>query len=178
MPELSQDQEEDVPKCSGREISRIFLGKFWFPGNGIREHRPLLEAIGFGWQKISWNSCFCFKGRPLSGVARPGSQGGRPSTMDAALRTPRTSRTARPVSASSGRFVRLGTASMLSQKDGPFINLVKHVLTIFNKLKHNNHTYKQNFRWKMTSCIGVHRGTWISRYFGGVFRGLGALVRG
>ena len=61
----------------------------------------------------------------MSGVVRPGSQGGRPGTMDAALKTPRTARTARPVSASSGRHVRLGTASMLSQKDGPFINLAR-----------------------------------------------------
>ena len=64
-------------------------------------------------------------GRPLSGVSRPGSQAGTPASMEAALRTPRTSRTARPVSATSGRFVRLGTASMLSQSDGPFINLAR-----------------------------------------------------
>ena len=54
-------------------------------------------------------------GRPMSGVVRPGSQQGG-STMDAALKTPRTARTARPVSAASGRHVRMGTASMLSQK--------------------------------------------------------------
>ncbi|KAG7168174.1 Tetratricopeptide repeat protein 8-like [Homarus americanus] len=64
-------------------------------------------------------------GRPLSGVVRPGSQGGRPGTMDQALRTPRTAQTARPVSATSGRHVRLGTASMLSTADGPFINLAR-----------------------------------------------------
>lgn len=45
--------------------------------------------------------------------------------MEQALRTPRTASTARPVSAASGRFVRLGTASMLSQPDGPFINLAR-----------------------------------------------------
>ena len=45
--------------------------------------------------------------------------------MDQALRTPRTARTARPVSATSGRFVRLGTASMLAQVGGPFINLAR-----------------------------------------------------
>ena len=43
-PELSRDREEDVPKCSGREISRIFLGNFRFPGDAIRECRPLLWA--------------------------------------------------------------------------------------------------------------------------------------
>ena len=36
-------------------------------------------------------------------VNRPGSEAGRPGTMEAALRTPRTARTARPVSATSGR---------------------------------------------------------------------------
>ncbi|XP_063588371.1 tetratricopeptide repeat protein 8-like [Penaeus indicus] len=64
-------------------------------------------------------------GRPLSGVVRPGSQGGRPGTMDQALRTPRTAQTARPVSAASGRHVRLGTASMLPSGEGPFINLAR-----------------------------------------------------
>ena len=41
MPVLSRDREEDVPECSEREISQIFLGKIWYPGNGIQEHRPL-----------------------------------------------------------------------------------------------------------------------------------------
>ncbi|XP_065068198.1 tetratricopeptide repeat protein 8-like isoform X2 [Rhopilema esculentum] len=64
-------------------------------------------------------------GRPLSGFVRPGTQSGRPGTMEQAIRTPRTASTARPVTSASGRFVRLGTASMLSQPDGPFINLSK-----------------------------------------------------
>ena len=63
-------------------------------------------------------------GRPVSGVVRPDSQAGH-GGMDAALRTPRTAKTARPVSAASGRHVRLGTASMLSQRDGPFINMAR-----------------------------------------------------
>ncbi|XP_067931248.1 tetratricopeptide repeat protein 8-like [Watersipora subatra] len=62
-------------------------------------------------------------GRPLSGFARPDTQGGRPGTMEQAIKTPRTSHTARPVTSASGRFVRLGTASMISSPDGPFINL-------------------------------------------------------
>jgi tetratricopeptide repeat protein 8 len=45
--------------------------------------------------------------------------------MENALKTPRTSRTARPMTSSSGRFVRLGTTSMLAQQDGPFINLAR-----------------------------------------------------
>ena len=42
-------------------------------------------------------------GRPLSGFARPGTQGGRPGTMEQAIKTPRTSHTARPVTSASGR---------------------------------------------------------------------------
>ncbi|XP_071963658.1 tetratricopeptide repeat protein 8-like [Antedon mediterranea] len=64
-------------------------------------------------------------GRPLSGFVRPGTQSGRPGTMEQAIRTPRTAHTARPVTSASGRFVRLGTASMLSTPDGPFINLAR-----------------------------------------------------
>ena len=61
-------------------------------------------------------------GRPLTGMLRPGTQG-RVGTMENALKTPRTARTSRPMTSSSGRFVRMGTASMLTQADGPFINL-------------------------------------------------------
>ncbi|XP_012940531.1 tetratricopeptide repeat protein 8 [Aplysia californica] len=64
-------------------------------------------------------------GRPLSGFVRPGTQSGRPGTMEQAIRTPRTAHTARPVTSASGRFVRLGTASMLSTPDGPFINIAR-----------------------------------------------------
>ena len=42
---LSQDRKENVPKCSGQEISRDVLGKTRFPGNGIREHRPLVNDV-------------------------------------------------------------------------------------------------------------------------------------
>ncbi|GIY75908.1 tetratricopeptide repeat protein 8 [Caerostris extrusa] len=43
----------------------------------------------------------------LSGIVRPGTQSGRPGTMEQAIRT-RTAFTARPITSSSGRFVRLG----------------------------------------------------------------------
>lgn len=62
-------------------------------------------------------------GRPLSGVVRPATQSSRPGTMEQALRTPRTARTARPVTSQSARSVRLGTASMLTESGGPFIQL-------------------------------------------------------
>ncbi|GBF93790.1 hypothetical protein Rsub_06122 [Raphidocelis subcapitata] len=71
-------------------------------------------------------------GRPLTGFARPGTStrpgtGARPGTtggaaaVQAALRGGGKPGTARPVT-SSGRFVRLGTASLASEPGGPFIN--------------------------------------------------------
>ncbi|XP_075245624.1 tetratricopeptide repeat protein 8-like [Convolutriloba macropyga] len=64
-------------------------------------------------------------GRPVSGFVRPGSESGRPGTMEQALKTARTARSARPISTASGRYVRLGTASMISSPDGPFINIAR-----------------------------------------------------
>ena len=48
-------------------------------------------------------------GRPLTGAIRPGTQSGRPGTMEQAIKTPRSAYTARPLTSSSGRYVRLGT---------------------------------------------------------------------
>ena len=62
-------------------------------------------------------------GRPLSGFVRPGTQSGGHNNIQQALKTARTAMTARPVTSASGRFIRLGTASMLSQPTGPFVNL-------------------------------------------------------
>uniref|UniRef100_A0A4W5K7W3 Tetratricopeptide repeat domain 8 n=1 Tax=Hucho hucho TaxID=62062 RepID=A0A4W5K7W3_9TELE len=60
----------------------------------------------------------------IAQVARkPSTQSGRPGTMEQAIKTPRTAHTARPITGASGRFVRLGTASMLTNPEGPFINL-------------------------------------------------------
>jgi tetratricopeptide repeat protein 8 len=62
-------------------------------------------------------------GRPLSGYARPGSSarsGSRAGGVEGAFQGNRPG-TSRPVT-SSGRFVRLGTASMRSEEGGPFIN--------------------------------------------------------
>ena len=42
MPVLSRDREENVPECSGWEISKNFSGKIRFLGNGIWECSPLL----------------------------------------------------------------------------------------------------------------------------------------
>ncbi|KAI1295370.1 Tetratricopeptide repeat protein 8 [Halotydeus destructor] len=42
-------------------------------------------------------------GRPITGMLRPGTQG-RPDNMEHALRAPRTAKTARPMTSSSGAF--------------------------------------------------------------------------
>jgi len=65
-------------------------------------------------------------GRPLSGFARPGSglsRGGTGMSLERAMTSSRlgTAMT-RPVT-TSGRFVRLGTASLASEPGGPFVNL-------------------------------------------------------
>ncbi len=39
------------------------------------------------------------------------------------LKTPRTAHTARPITSKSARALRLGTASIVSQPDGPFIQV-------------------------------------------------------
>lgn len=57
-------------------------------------HRPLTQA-----------------GRPITGYLRPSTQGGRPGTMEQAIKAPRTAYTARPITSSSGRFVRMGTVN-------------------------------------------------------------------
>ncbi|KAK0093565.1 hypothetical protein PV326_013233 [Microctonus aethiopoides] len=62
-------------------------------------------------------------GRPVTGTIRPLTQSAAAQTMDQTLRTPRTAMSARPITASTGRAVRLGTASMISESDGPFIQL-------------------------------------------------------
>ncbi|XP_054264815.1 tetratricopeptide repeat protein 8-like [Macrosteles quadrilineatus] len=64
-------------------------------------------------------------GRPVSGVVRPNTQSGRATSLEAALRTPRTARSARPSTSQNARTVRLGTASMMSQPDGPFIQVAR-----------------------------------------------------
>ncbi|XP_059706103.1 tetratricopeptide repeat protein 8 isoform X2 [Haemorhous mexicanus] len=68
-------------------------------------------------------------GRPITGFVRPSTQSGRPSTMEQAIRTPRTALTARPITSASGGYVRPGTASMITNPDGPFINLSRLNLT-------------------------------------------------
>jgi len=84
-------------------------------------------------------------GVPITGVLRPGTKGNRLNTAENILKAPRTSKTARPITTSSGRFVRLGTVSMLSGgPDDPFINLAR--LNI-NKYSAMNHVSKPLFEY-------------------------------
>ncbi|KRX73296.1 Tetratricopeptide repeat protein 8 [Trichinella sp. T6] len=62
-------------------------------------------------------------GRPVTGILRPGSQIGRNDTFESVLRTGRSANSSRPITSMTGRFVRLGTASMIANKDGTFINV-------------------------------------------------------
>ena len=48
-------------------------------------------------------------GQPTSGFLRPNKDEGMGLSLEQSIKTARTSHTARPVSAASGRFVRLGT---------------------------------------------------------------------
>lgn len=61
-------------------------------------------------------------GRPLSGMIRLENRL-KTGNIEQALRTSRTSRSAHPVSSSTARKVRLGTASIIAKQDGPFVNL-------------------------------------------------------
>ncbi|XP_044754057.1 tetratricopeptide repeat protein 8 isoform X2 [Coccinella septempunctata] len=55
-------------------------------------------------------------GRPLTGIVRPGTQKRPGSTLESL-------KTSRPLTSQSSRAIRIGTAAMLSQKDGPFIQV-------------------------------------------------------
>uniref|UniRef100_A0A6U4UEQ4 Uncharacterized protein n=1 Tax=Neobodo designis TaxID=312471 RepID=A0A6U4UEQ4_NEODS len=87
------------------------------PRPGTSLQRPASTASRNGNRPVSG------AGRPVSGFARPGSQAQRSGSragVDAAFQGNRPG-TSRPVT-SSGRYVRLGTASMRSEEGGPFIN--------------------------------------------------------
>ncbi|OXU24111.1 hypothetical protein TSAR_010125 [Trichomalopsis sarcophagae] len=87
------------------------------PGTSLKNPGTALAGQGFRPRTQS--------GRPVTGVVRPATQSAMDSSqgMEQTLRTPRTASTARPITASTGRSVRLGTASMLTEPGGPFIQL-------------------------------------------------------
>lgn len=62
-------------------------------------------------------------GRPLSGIVRPSTSSASGNNLYKALKTPRTVGSSRPLTSQSARNIRLGTASMVSQMDGPFVNV-------------------------------------------------------
>ncbi|XP_050520348.1 tetratricopeptide repeat protein 8-like [Daktulosphaira vitifoliae] len=62
-------------------------------------------------------------GRPLSGVIRPSTSAGMGNSLQKTLKTPRTVNSSRPLTSQSARNVRFGTASIVPQIDGPFINI-------------------------------------------------------
>ncbi|XP_034942233.1 tetratricopeptide repeat protein 8 isoform X2 [Chelonus insularis] len=84
------------------------------PGTSLRNPATSYEGQGIRPKTQS--------GRPVTGVVRPMTQGGAAKSMEQALRTARTA-TARPITTASGRVARLGTASMMSDPNGSFIEL-------------------------------------------------------
>ncbi|KAF5307991.1 hypothetical protein FQR65_LT06559 [Abscondita terminalis] len=65
-------------------------------------------------------------GRPISGINRPGTQS-RPGSSIERLKT------ARPITGQTVRSIRLGTAAIYSQRDGPFVQVSRLNLTKYAK---------------------------------------------
>ena len=88
------------------------------PGTSLNRPQGTAQGAGQGVRPISSS------GRPLTGFSRPGSNSGRQTSgggVEGAFRGSRPG-TSRPVT-SSGRFVRLGTASLASQGIDSFIDV-------------------------------------------------------
>lgn len=111
-------EEEGVAEVLLDENSTATLPR---PGTSLT--RPMTQVNqpgvpGQGMRPVSAS------GRPLSGFARPGTGSARPGSqagVEGAMAGARPG-TSRPTTA-LGRMVRLGTASMLSEAGGPFINV-------------------------------------------------------
>ena len=94
-------------------------------------------------------------GRPLTGFARPGTGSSRPGSKSGGRMTPSVEMafqgsrpgTSRPVT-QSGRFVRLGTASMRSEPGGPFVDA--------NKLDFKKYSQRQPLAKVLTDYILYH----------------------
>ncbi|KAK9878133.1 hypothetical protein WA026_021149 [Henosepilachna vigintioctopunctata] len=80
------------------------------PGTSLKTALPSTSAVPFSARPRTST------GRPLTGVVRPGTQNRPGSSIDAL-------RTSRAITNHSSRAIRLGTAAMLSQKDGPFLQV-------------------------------------------------------
>lgn len=90
------------------------------PGTSLK--RPGTSAMAAGGNANAGVRPMSSAGRPLSGFARPGTQsrGGASSSAEDALRGARPG-TTRPMSV-AGRFMRLGTASLLTSDNGMFVD--------------------------------------------------------
>ncbi|KAK6640285.1 hypothetical protein RUM44_011971 [Polyplax serrata] len=62
-------------------------------------------------------------GHLVTGVVRTNLRSARTRTMEQGLKSARRNRSARPVSTQNGRHIRMGTASMLTEEEGPFIDI-------------------------------------------------------
>ena len=111
-------EEEGVAEVLLDENSTATLPR---PGTSLTRPMAQVGAPGVPGQGMRPMSA---SGRPLSGFARPGTGSARPGSnagVEGAMAGARPG-TSRPTTA-LGRLVRLGTASMLSEAGGPFINV-------------------------------------------------------
>ena len=111
-------EEEGVAEVLLDENSTATLPR---PGTSLTRPMAQVSAPGVPGQGMRPMSA---SGRPLSGFARPGTGSARPGSnagVEGAMAGARPG-TSRPTTA-LGRLVRLGTASMLSEAGGPFINV-------------------------------------------------------
>ncbi|XP_060865064.1 tetratricopeptide repeat protein 8 [Metopolophium dirhodum] len=112
-------------------------------------------------------------GRPLSGIVRPSTSSAGGNNLQVALKTPRTVGSSRPLTSQSARNIRLGTASMVSQIDGPFINISRLNFPKYasdkqlSKLLFNYIYYQQNdirnaldFAVEATKCCNFEDPWW------------------
>lgn len=89
------------------------------PGTSLRSTTATQSGPTLGMRPPSQD------GRILTGVVRPFSRAGRTGSIEQALKTHRTAQTARPLTTASGTRARIGTASIISESGGPFIQLEK-----------------------------------------------------
>jgi tetratricopeptide repeat protein 8 len=125
-------------------------------------------------------------GRPLTGFARPGTSSRPPTgqaSVEGAMQGSRLG-TARPMT-SSGRFVRLGTASMLFDGSGEFINPEKMNMkkyatrpalarVLCEYLIYHDHNYKKALELASeASAVCSHKDWWWKAKIAKCFYGLG-----
>lgn len=86
----------------------------------------------------------------MSGILRPSTSSAGGNNLQKSLKTPRTVGSSRTLTSQSARNIRLGTASMVSQIDGPFVNISRLNFSkyasdkLLSKLLFNYIYYQQN----------------------------------